>query len=222
MNLNKTENTFVLGIFLALTGLLAALLLAYSARVTAAPIAAAAAENANKSLRAVLPHFKSQKTTVFNGITFTAVFDENGKFTGIAGAFNAKGYGGDITTLVGMNPDCTVRTVLITENNETPGLGSNVCTRKEHKTITSIFKSEKNSDALPPNRILDYYSGKSVKTNDAPWKITKDGGSCEYLTGATISSRAVCDAVYKIVSTCTANQEKILTQIENSNTAENK
>ena len=210
MNLNKTENTFVLGIFLALTGLLAALLLAYSARVTAAPIAAAAAENANKSLRAVLPHFKSQKTTVFNGITFTAVFDENGKFTGIAGAFNAKGYGGDITTLVGMNPDGTVRTVLITENNETPGLGSNVCTRKEHKTITSIFKSEKNSDALPPNRILDYYSGKSVKTNDAPWKITKDGGTALYATGATVTSRALAQSASEIALTFKKYRKKII------------
>ena len=68
MNLNKTENTAVLGIFLAFTGLLAALLLAFFADITAKPIAEAAAESANKSLASVMPPFKTKKTAVFNKI----------------------------------------------------------------------------------------------------------------------------------------------------------
>ena len=61
MNFNKTENTAVLGVFLALTGFIAAILLAYFSQITAAPIAEAAAESANKSLAAVLPPFKTKK-----------------------------------------------------------------------------------------------------------------------------------------------------------------
>ena len=105
MNLNKTENTAVLGIFLAFTGLLAALLLAFFADITAKPIAEAAAESANKSLASVMPPFKTKKTAVFNKIKFTGVYDEKGVLAGVAGETSVKGYGGDIRTLAGMNPD---------------------------------------------------------------------------------------------------------------------
>ncbi len=209
MNFNKTENTAVLGIFLAFTGLLAALLLAYFSQITAAPIAEAAAKSADKSLAAVMPVFKTKKSTVFEDITFTAVFDAKGQLAGVAGEASAKGYGGDIKTLVGMNPDGTVRTVIVLENNETPGLGSNVCVRKEQKTLKTLFSREKRSSALAPNRILDYYSGKSIDSNTVPWKVSKDGGSCPYITGATISSRALCKAVYHIVSVYSSNKQTI-------------
>ena len=210
MNLNKTENTAVLGIFLAFTGLIAALLLAICAKQTAAPIARAAALEANKSLISVMPPFKTQKSTVFNNIRFTAVFDAQGKLAGIAGETSVKGYGGEIKTLAGMNPDGSIRTVIILENNETPGLGSNVCVRKETKTLKSLFNSRKTSgNTLPPNKILDYYSGKSLDKSANAWQITKDGGNCPYITGATVSSRAVCKAVYLIVSTYVQNRESI-------------
>lgn len=210
MDLTKTENTFVLGIFLALTGLIAALLLAFCAKQTAGPISAAAAIEANKSLVAVLPPFKTKKTAVFDDIIFTAVFDADKKFAGIAGECAEKGYAGEIRTLVGMNPDGSVRTVIVLENNETPGLGSNVCVRKETKTLKSLFSGEKKSDnALPPNRILDYYSNKKLDKSQNAWQITKDGGDCPYITGATVSSRALCKAVYKIVSAYGNNRESI-------------
>ena len=80
MNLNKTENTAVLGIFLALTGLIAALMLAFFANITEKPIAQAAEESANKSLISVMPPFKSKKTVVFKNITFSCVYDEISTF----------------------------------------------------------------------------------------------------------------------------------------------
>lgn len=210
MELNKTENTFVLGIFLALTGLIAALLLAFCAKQTAEPIAAAAAIEANKSLVSVMPSFKTKKTAVFKDITYTAVFDENNKLAGIAGESSEKGYGGAIKTLVGMNPDGTVRTVIVLENNETPGLGSNVCVRKETKTLKSLFCGGKKSEnSLPPNKILDYYSNKKLDKTRNAWQITKDGGDCPYITGATVSSRALCKVVYRIVSTYVNNRTVI-------------
>lgn len=208
MNLNKTENTAVLGIFLAFTGLLAALLLAFFADITAKPIAEAAAESANKSLASVMPPFKSKKTAVFNKIKFTGVYDEKGVLAGVAGETSVKGYGGDIRTLAGMNPDGSIRHVIVLENHETPGLGSNVCVRKEQKTLKTLFSAKKNTSALAPNRILDYYSGKSV-TDGTPWKVARDGGDCPYITGATVSSRALCKAVYEIVSVYSQNIQTV-------------
>lgn len=209
MDLNKTENTAVLGIFLALTGFIAALLLAFFARITAEPIAQAAFESANKSLMSVMPPFKSKKTATFENITFTGVFDEKNVLVGIAGETSVKGYGGDIKTLVGMNVDGTIRTVVVLENNETPGLGSNVCVRKEQKTLKTLFAEKKNTSTIAPNRILDYYSGKSATFDSQEWKVAKDGGTCPYITGATVSSRALCKAVYSVVSVYSRNREKI-------------
>ena len=209
MNFNKTENTAVLGVFLALTGFIAAILLAYFSQITAAPIAEAAAESANKSLAAVLPPFKTKKSISFKDITFTAAFDINGQLAGVAGETSVKGYGGDIKTLVGMNSDGTVRTVIVLENKETPGLGSNVCVRKEQKTLKTLFSKSKKTSALAPNRILDYYSGKSINSNTAPWQVSKDGGTCPYITGATVSSRALCKVVYHIVSVYSSNRQAL-------------
>ena len=143
MNLNKTENTAVLGIFLALTGLIAALLLAFFSDITQKPIAQAAEESANKSLISVMPPFKSKKTVVFKNITFSCVYDEKGILIGVAGETSVKGYGGDIRTLVGMNVDGSIRHVIVLDNNETPGLGSNVCVRKEQKNLKTLFTAEK-------------------------------------------------------------------------------
>lgn len=219
MSLNKTENTFVLGVFLAFTGLTAALLLGYFAQMTAEPIARAAMESANKSLASVMPPFKHKKTVLFKNVSFTGVYNEKNELVGIAGESSAKGYGGDIKTLVGMNVDGSIRTVLVLENNETPGLGSNVCVRKEQKTLKTVMADKKNAPALPPNRILDYYSGKRFSADAPEWKVAKDGGSCPYITGATVSSRALCKAVYKIVSLYTLNaeviQKELLKQEEN-------
>lgn len=213
MNLNKTENTFVLGIFLAVTGLIAALLLAYFARLTAVPIAEAAFKSANKSLASVMPPFAAQKTVVFENMTFIGVFNDKNELLGIAGKSSAKGYGGDIKTLVGMNVDGSIRHVIVLENNETPGLGSNVCVRKEQKTLKTLFSGKKNKSALAPNRILDYYSGKTLQKDSEEWRVVKDGGDCPYITGATVSSRALCKAVYHIVSVYNKNKQAIQTAI---------
>ena len=208
MNLNKTENTAVLGIFLALTGLIAALLLAFFSDITQKPIAQAAEESANKSLISVMLPFKSKKTVVFKNITFSCVYDEKGILIGVAGETSVKGYGGDIRTLVGMNVDGSIRHVIVLDNNETPGLGSNVCVRKEQKNLKTLFTAEKKDSSLAPNRILDYYSGKKINS-DSPWKVAKDGGDCPYITGATVSSRALCEAVYEIVSVYSHNQKAV-------------
>ena len=111
-----------------------------------------------------------------------------------------------------MNADGSIRTVLVIENNETPGLGSNVCVRKEQKNLKTLFNSKSQNNKIAPNKILDYYSGKSI-TSSAEWKVAKDGGDCPYITGATVSSRAVCKAVYHIVSVYSANRDAVNAQL---------
>jgi len=151
---------------------------------------------------------------------------ENGKLISILGkAVSTQGYGGNITVLAAMRPNGALQNVVVTDNNETPGLGTSVFSRKVQKTIWGILKGEYNDskNSLPPNEFLDYFNGKNFipddKHNDkmennvipsSKWKVEKDGGYFKYVTGATITSRAVTLGVKKIVETYFLKRNEIL------------
>jgi len=81
------------------------------------------------------------------------------------------GYGGDIRLLIGFRGDGALHGYSVLEHKETPGLGAHIAGR---------FRSEITN--RPP---------------DTVWKVKQDGGDIDALTAATISSRAVCDAINK-------------------------
>ena len=76
---------------------------------------------------------------------------------------------GMITVAVGVNSDLTCNGISIISSSETSGLGS--------KANDDFFR--------------DKFPGLNADTA----KVTKDGGSVEAITGATITSKAVCSAV---------------------------
>ena len=80
-----------------------------------------------------------------------------------------KGYGGTVKLMVGLTPDGKVVSYRKLEANETPGLGA--------KLTTPEFSGQ--------------FGGKSA----TGLKVKKDGGEIEAITAATITSRAVCEAV---------------------------
>lgn len=80
-----------------------------------------------------------------------------------------KGYGGDIRIMVGLNPDRTVVTYKKLAASETPGLGAKLT----EPAFIKRFEGQSAPDVA----------------------VTKDGGKIEAITAATITSRAVCDAV---------------------------
>ncbi|MEA2055230.1 MAG: FMN-binding protein [Candidatus Thermoplasmatota archaeon] len=93
-------------------------------------------------------------------------------------AFNVvgKGYGGDIEIIVGIEKttleedDVVLRGISIVSHSETPGLGE--------KIVKDAF----------------YDQFKGVNINDV--SLSKDGGSIDAISGATISSLAVTTAVH--------------------------
>lgn len=169
-----------------------------------------------------------------------------GKLVSIFGkAVSPIGYGGDLTVLLAMKPDGEIINVVVTENKETPGLGTSVFARKIQKTIWGIFNGEyKNSEEkLAANPIMDFFNGKiyspsgklsseqqklqavtsassSGKSSAAvvipsdKWEVRKDGGDFKYVTGATISSRAVTYGVKKIVSVYYDTQKEVVKNFE--------
>lgn len=214
MNLKNTENIFILGIFLALTGLISALLLAFVSGIAAGPIHKAELANTNRALKDVLPEFDNQPSELIakaqspdgTEVIFMGA-RKDGKLIAVAAeATNKLGYAGGITALVGLDLDGKIRAVLITKQNETPGLGTKVCERKASKTIFTLFEPAK--PGLAPNPILDQFDGKiaDAKVN---WKVKKDGGTIEYVTGATVTSRAVTLLVSEIDRCYLLNRAKI-------------
>jgi electron transport complex protein RnfG len=88
------------------------------------------------------------------------------------------GYSGDISLLMGIDQQGFIQGVRTIEHRETPGLGDKV----DHKKSPWI----------------DSFIGRSL-TNTPPddWAVTKDGGVFDGFTGATITPRAVVNAIHR-------------------------
>lgn len=210
--MSNKVNIPVLTVSLALIAAIAAGLLGWVYQMTKEPIDAALQEKTNAALRDVLPAFDNQpgeETVVVDAVTFY-VGRKDGKIVGLAGeTITSKGYNGNVTVLAGLLPDGTLTTVLVTKQAETPGLGTVVCDRKREKTLSGIL-SGKEETGLPPNTILDQFKGMKAKPDQSPWKVQKDGGTLDAVTGATITSRAVGDAVFTIAETFSKNSNSLL------------
>ena len=192
MSLRNSEKIWVLALFLGITGVLAALILGITSRLTAEPIRQAQLRNELKMLKELdLPDFDNDMTAdVFavNGVEYMAA-SLNGKIVGFAARTqNNAGYSGVLKSLVSFDVNGNILAVQVVEHKETPGLGATVCERKFQKTIFNMFQAP--PQGLPPNAILDQYRGKNA-ADSGNWKISKDGGNFAFRTGATVTSRAV-------------------------------
>ena len=158
--------------YLKLAGILLAICVAVSGLlgltnlVTAERIDAIKAEKTNASMREVLPS-DSYVPVDYNGDDplVKAVYQAEG---GYVVEVTPAGFGGELDLVVGVAADGTVTGVSIISHSETSGLGANAT--KEG------FRSQ--------------YVGKS-----GTLAVSKDGGTIDALTGATITSRAVTRGV---------------------------
>jgi electron transport complex protein RnfG len=102
------------------------------------------------------------------------------------------GYVGPIRLLVAIRIDGTVLGVRVAEHTETPGIG----------------------DAIEPGKSawLETFRGRSLASTPATrWKLRRDDGDIDQVTGATITSRAVVSATRVAVQYFTGHQQDILT-----------
>ena len=195
MKLCDRENMAVLGIFLGVTALIAALVLSLVSQWTAKPISEAMVRNRERAFHCLrLPEFDTVgESFEYDGAFFYPVLKDD-KIVAFVGQMQRGGYGGEIDVLVGFTSDGKITSVQILRHKETPGLGANVCERKFQRTI---FNLTEKAPAVPDNRLLDQFNGKSA-AGSGHWQITKDGGEFDYLTGATVTSRAVTALVNDI------------------------
>jgi len=103
------------------------------------------------------------------------------------------GYNGNIHLLVGLHADGTVSGVRTLAHQETPGLGDKV-------------------EIIKDNWILSF-SGKSLDSHtDQRWQVKKDGGQFDQFTGATITPRAVVQAVKNTIIYFERNKQQLFTE----------
>lgn len=88
------------------------------------------------------------------------------------------GYTGPIRLIMSIDLSGTITGLRVIEHKETPGLGDKI----------EIKKSD----------WIRSFEGRSLNnTQEAAWAVKKDGGDFDQMTGATITPRAIVNAVYK-------------------------
>lgn len=101
------------------------------------------------------------------------------------------GYSGPIKLLIGLKPNGEIIAVRVVAEQETPGLGDGIDIKK-----------------TPWVSQFDHQSLK--KTPLSEWKVKKDGGAFDQLTGATITPRAVVKAIKTLLVYYHANKSQFL------------
>ena len=173
------KETLRLIIVLTAICLLSGLLLATISRITADPIRRAQEAKKQEALAKVLPAADAPPEVLAlkhprTGDTNIFYITDGGR--GIAlEAVSPNGYGGDIKLMVGFTGDGKLNGIDVLSQKETPGLGAKVDT----EAFTRQFRG--------------------LSLADTKWAVDKDGGDIDGITAATISSRAVVDAIQKAI-----------------------
>jgi len=158
--------------------LVATTLLAGTNVITSEKIALNAVETEKASRMLVLPEGKNygEVTTLESGITYCVGTDDSGNQVGYVFTAGAKGYGGTVSVMVGLDNDGVITGIEILSHAETPGLGANA--------VKPDFKNR--------------FSGKSGTL--IVDKVSNDGQNIQAITAATITSKAVTAAVNSVIA----------------------
>ncbi len=152
--------------------LIATALLGFTNQVTAPIIEELAIKTEMESRQIVFADAASfGEETEVNGASVVTALDENGEIIGHVVVNIAKGYGGDISVMTGVDSEGKVTGVNILSHSETAGLGA--------KAAEKSFR----------DKFIGLVDGITVSKDKA------GDNSIDALTGATITSRAVVNAV---------------------------
>lgn len=164
------------GIILGVICLIATLVLAVTYEVTKPRIDEQMRSEEQTALRSIIPGADSFLVKSVDGIEYFEAI-KRGDMIGYCIRITATGYNGYIRMVAGIDTKGVIKGVEVLEQYETPGLGAK---------ISEIRPGEKEA------WFLRQFKGKSASNIEV-------GGQINAITGATISSRAVTDAIRKTV-----------------------
>lgn len=190
----EQDKIIKLGLTLMLICLAAVSALALTYRLTKDKIEERAHEEQLRALKVVLPratHFSDRKSGV--EIDYYEGLDRDEKVVGYAFLGEARGYSSTIQVVVGIDPEGAVTGIEITEQKETPGLGSKAVEVPSTRTFWEAILGR--GDTAEPGRpwFEAQFAGKILQ--DLKVVTGKTDIEIQALTGATITSRAVTEAV---------------------------
>lgn len=114
----------------------------------------------------------------------------------------ADGYSGRIGLILAVRDSGEIVAVRVTQHKETPGLGDYIDPRKDKdKAHPWIGQFDKTGFAAVPS---------------AQWRVKKDGGHFEQRAGATISARAVTNAVGRALKWVADNRARLFSAVGGS------
>ena len=172
MKNTNVKSIFIPAVSLFLICLVVTTLLTITNTITRPTIDTLEKNKAESTKKIVLPEASSFVEMDSMENTFKGL-DNSQNTIGYVFITSQKGYGGEIKVMTGISKDNKVEGVSILSQNETPGLGTN--------TTNDNFRNQYKK-SVPIN-------GFNIVKSEA-----KDG-EIEAITGATISSKAVTDAV---------------------------
>jgi electron transport complex protein RnfG len=147
-----------------------------------------------KSIEAVLPEHDNQPDKEVAKIPHPErgevefyIGKKQGQLTGWAFEWsNPEGYGGEIKVLIGVDTQGTITGIEILPGHaETPGLGAKI----------------------QEESWQEQFSGRNME--NTKWAVDKDGGDIQAITGATISPRAVTNALKEGLQFLNEHREEI-------------
>jgi len=94
---------------------------------------------------------------------------EDSRIIGYTFVATGRGYGGPINIFVGIDPDYSIKDIEVLSHTETPGLGNKITDEPFRKQFEGLLVDD--------------------------IALSRDGGKIDAITGATISSRAVAEAI---------------------------
>ncbi|WP_305074351.1 electron transport complex subunit RsxG [Propionivibrio sp.] len=114
-----------------------------------------------------------------------------GTVTGAVFQNGARGYGGELIVLIGVDTKGTLLGARVIRHKETPGLGDKI--------------------ELAKSKWIRDFEGKSLESPPPEkWAVKKDGGVFDQFAGATITPRAVVKAVKEGMTFYAAHRQEIL------------
>lgn len=152
------------------------------------------------ALKEVLPEFDNDPSKerteqdVDGGKLVMYTAKKGGEVVGVAvESFSPKGFGGRIAVMVGFDKEGKVSGYSVLEHAETPGLGDRMVYwfKPPVAPVKSLIERVFGFEIKAPEKSSNIY-GVCPSTG---LSVSKDGGSVDAITAATISSRAFLDAV---------------------------
>ena len=163
--MNNNLKQFYPVIFITIIVLISISLLAFTNSITKDQIQINTVKKITEMLGNMFPQMDHYETQQ----DIYVVKNSDNSTVGYAFLATGKGYGGLIDILVGLEDQNTIKGISIIDNLETPGLGARI--------VEPSYK--------------DQYNDLPIKDS----AITSKGGKIDAITGATISSNAVAEAV---------------------------